>query len=412
MTKNHNVYAIRGILVAAVAAVVLSGTSRTTSAQINKGGPFFGGYTLVDLGAGNSAGWSFAYAINNSGQAVGDMTEPTGVNRAFRTQANQPINFFSADDLGVLFNDYRSYAWAINADGVAVGESVHNQNYYQNRAIRSISPTATLEDLQTNSAGNFAVTVNFQTFNDITNSHAQGISDHGWIVGYYTDTHNRTHSFVSFGPTMTQPIDKSWYGSPYQSATFDVNNNDQMVGWISKYSTTLPRAFFYDDAAGVMRMIDIGMLPGGLTSTAYALNDAAQVVGESQTSTTTHAFFFQDANNNGIVDPGELRDLDTANSSQSGAKGINNAGVAVGYFGGCSGVIYCASHAATFANGAVTDLNTQVRGGTGNWTLRVATGINDGGQIVGFMEDNNTDNQAKVRHAFRLDPYVPRIYTR
>ena len=85
-----------------------------------------------------------------------------------------------------------------------------------------------------------------------------------------------------------------------------------------------------------MRMIDIGMLPGGLTSTAYSINDSAQVVGESQTSTTTHAFFFQDANNNGAVDAGELRDLDTVNSSQSGARSINNRGVAVGYFSGCS----------------------------------------------------------------------------
>src|SRR5207244_3759749 len=140
---------------------------RTTSAQINKGFSF--GYTLVDLGAGNSSGWSFAYAINNVGEAVGDMTEPSGVNRAFRTQANQPINFFSADDLGVLFNDYRSYAWAINAGGVAVGESVHNQYYIQNRATRSNGPSATLEDLQTNSTANFPfVTINGQQVRDIT----------------------------------------------------------------------------------------------------------------------------------------------------------------------------------------------------------------------------------------------------
>ena len=154
-----------------------------------------------------------------------------------------------------------------------------------------------------------------------------------------------------------------------------------------------------------MRTIDIGMLPGGLTSTAYSINDSAQVVGESQTSTTTHAFIFQDTNNNGLVDPGELRDLDTVNSSQSGARSVNRSGVAVGYFDGCAGVLYCGSRAAAFSNGTVTDLNTQVVGGTGVWTLRVAYGINDNGQIVGFMEDNNTDDQARVRHAFRLDPY-------
>ena len=395
---------IRWMLFIAVVAALFVGTSKVTSAQIHA--PLSFGYTLTDLGAGNSSGWSFAYAINNAGQAVGDMTEPTGVNRAFRTQPNQPISFFSSDDLGVLSGDYRSYAWAINSAGAAVGESLHIQNYTQTRAIRSTAPFS-LEDLHTNSIVNFP-TIQSKNMFGITNSYAHGINDDGWIVGYYTDVNNHTHSFVSFGPTLTQPIDIGWYGNPFQSATYDININDQMVGWRSPFSTNLPRAFMFDAAAGVLRMIDIGMLQGGLTSTAYSINDSAQVVGESQTSTTTHAFFFQDANNNGIADAGELRDLDTANSSQSGARSINNSGVAVGYFNGCAGVIYCGSRAAIFSNGAVTDLNTLIVGGT-YWTLRVATGINDGGQIVGFMEDSNTDNQARVRHAFRLDPYVPRL---
>jgi probable HAF family extracellular repeat protein len=413
MKKDAGYSIARWTLLVAVAAVLGAGTSPVTSAQIKLGPPPppplplpYYGYTLTDLGAGNSSGWSFAYAINNLGEAVGDMTEPTGVDRAFRTQGNQPINFQGSDDLGVLSGDYRSYAWAINNAGVAVGESLHILNFTQTRAIRSTGPTAVLEDLHTNSTGNFPTNPMLNMFG-VTNTHAQGINDDGWIVGYYTDTNNHTHSLVSFGPTLTQPIDLSWYGNPFQSATFDVNNNDQMVGWRSQLSTNLPRAFMFDAAAGVMRTIDIGMLPGGLTSTAYSINDSAVVVGESQTSTTTHAFLFQDANNNGFVDPGELKDLDTVNSSQSGARSVNNHGAAVGYFGDCAGVIYCLSHAAIFSGGTVTDLNTQVRGGTGVWTLRVATGINDNGQIVGFMEDSNPDNQARVRHAFRLDLYTP-----
>ena len=35
----------------------------------------------------------------------------------------------------------------------------------------------------------------------------------------------------------------------------------------------------------------------------------------------------------------------------------------------------------------------------GCWTLRAATGINDGGQIVGFMQNGNGEI-----HSFRLDP--------
>jgi probable HAF family extracellular repeat protein len=59
------------------------------------------------------------------------------------------------------------------------------------------------------------------------------------------------------------------------------------------------------------------------------------------------------------------------------------------------------SKAAIFVNGKLTDLNTLVPGGTGGWTLRVAYGINDGGQVVGFMQ-----GPTGALHAFRLDPIV------
>jgi probable HAF family extracellular repeat protein len=138
-------------------------------------------------------------------------------------------------------------------------------------------------------------------------------------------------------------------------------------------------------------------------SVANALNDSAKVVGTSQTfnGITSHAFLFQDLNHNGVVDAGELTDLDPTDNA-SGAYGINTSGTVVGYFGGAPFLINGTSKAAIFINGVAIDLNTLVPAATGDWTLRVAYAINDGGQIVGFMQNSRYGDM----NAFRLDPIV------
>jgi len=73
-------------------------------------------------------------------------------------------------------------------------------------------------------------------------------------------------------------------------------------------------------------MIDLGTL-GGLTSSAYAINNSGQVVGESQTTYDTHAFVFDTEN---------MFDLNDLIPSDSGwdlitAQDINSSGQIVGY---------------------------------------------------------------------------------
>jgi probable HAF family extracellular repeat protein len=206
---------------------------------------------------------------------------------------------------------------------------------------------------------------------------------------------------LSFGPNWTYAID-SWFNNPAEAAAYDVNNRNQIVGWLAPKLSSPRTAYLYD--AGIGRLINLGTL-GGVTSEAYGVNDLGQVVGTSQTSSGFHAFIFKDADNDGIADAGEMRDLDNLGSLQSGARSINNAGIAVGYYGGPD-VIYGNSRAAIFyPNGQMIDLNTLIAPGSG-WTLRTATGINDNGQIVGWMQDANSN-----RHAFRIDPPPPRILT-
>jgi probable HAF family extracellular repeat protein len=392
MKRENNLS--RWTLHVAVACVVFGGMSGLGFAQIRSLQSSY--YTLTDLNKNyTGTGWSFAYAIDNAGQTVGDFVNSAGQTHAFRTQPNAPINYASNDDLGVLPADFFSHAYAVNGSGVVVGDSIHLGG--PSRAFRSTSPGAPLDDLTVN-VGVPSV------LSSATATHPRGINDAGWIVGYFStstdpalrDDPSFSHSFLTQGPGTTRQIDLGW-GAPAFSATYDVNNRVQLVGWLRPTASDPPLAFFFDAGAG--RLIRIGTLPGGATSTANSLNDSGQVVGSSQVGLGTHAFLFQDVNNDGIVGPGELKDLDTLNSIDSAALSINNGGTAVGYFGNSHDIIYGDSKAAIFVNGKMTDLNTLIQGSKGDWTLRIANGINDSGQIVGFMQ-----NASGERHAFRLDP--------
>jgi probable HAF family extracellular repeat protein len=330
-------------------------------------------YTLVDLGVNDSA---IGHGINNAGQVVGYMGA-----RPFRTMANQPI-VPASDDLGVLPGHTRSFAHAIDSSGVVVGSSV-DDNPYEWRAFRYGFNGAGMESLD--SVGK--------------HSFAYGINDHGWIVGaIVTSSSQLSQGMISWGPGWTYSME-SWLGYPRQSEAYDVNNSDQIVGWLST-TTTMPQAFLYDARAGINRLTRIGNLPQGRSSRAYGVNDSGQVVGEADDAGWYHAFSWKDADNNGVSDPGEMRRLETGYPC-SRAAGVNNGGTVVGYICSNSPMTYGQHQAAMFSlNGQVTDLNTLAPGS--GWTLREAAGINDNGQIVGSMQDAN----GRV-HAFRLDPPPP-----
>jgi len=395
--KRPNGFYRRALLVAA-APLLIAGMAGMASAQIVIR-PTVTTYNLTDLSASAPHNyWSWAYAINNSGRVAGEFYNPQHWDHAFETQPNAAIQ--STDDLGSLTvngaADTVSRSIAINTSGDVVGDSTR---YWttginaQSSAFLSI-PGTPLENLNTtSSSGSFVLSNANQTF-------ALGMNDAGWIVGSFTtpsDNVNnvyQTHSFVTFGPGWTQPIDSA-LGNPAFSATNDVNNKDQMVGFLRQHATDNPTAFFID--FGTQHLTMIGIPTGASQSIANALNDSGQVVGNAMFGQNSHAILFQDLNKNGFADPGELVDLDPT-GYYSSALSINNSGIAVGYFQGLPGT-YDYSKAALFSNGKITDLNTLVNGGTGGAVLRVASGINDGGQIVGYMVTPSGDI-----HAFRLDP--------
>jgi len=131
-------------------------------------------------------------------------------------------------------------------------------------------------------------------------------------------------------PTFTVTWLGSLPGGNGQSAPYDVNNAGHVVGSAGhepNTSTSGPdvgktdRAFFW---APNQEMENLGTLPGGNVSFAYAINDADQVVGYSTTASGTRAFLWTRAS--GMEDLGDL----PGGADYSVAYDINNLGQVVG----------------------------------------------------------------------------------
>jgi probable HAF family extracellular repeat protein len=109
--------------------------------------------------------------------------------------------------------------------------------------------------------------------------------------------------------------------SPGFAFAFGINNHGQVVG-----RATMPSGETHAALWDRGRLVDLGTLPGGTYSEAYAINDVAQVVGWSMTDQSTctafdgcwHAFLWED---------GTMTDLGGLDPRfQSYAYSINNRG--------------------------------------------------------------------------------------
>jgi probable HAF family extracellular repeat protein len=200
-----------------------------------------------------------------------------------------------------------------------------------------------------------------------TYSQAYGLNDAGQIAGIFYPANSGLgqQGFLYSDGVMT---DIGTLGGNGGTAAYGINASADVVGASFTSGNASSHAFVYSGGT----MTDIGTLGGSdLTSVAYGVNNAGQVVGSSTLtngSGTCHAFLYS-----GSV----MADLGTLGGSDSEAWGVNNSGQVVGDASTAGG----AAHAFLYSGGVMTDLGTL--GGNYSEADSEALGINDAGQIVG-----------------------------
>lgn len=218
------------------------------------------------------------------------------------------------------------------------------------------------------------------------NASAGGINNRGEIVGS-SETSNFdlcSFAFLQIEAVVWQKGNiqelPPFPGDSIGTATA-INDRGQVVGATGCIATNTVRAVLWPDGpnGGV---IDLGNLGGTTFNIAFAINNRGQVVGQSVVlpGNILHGFLWQ----SGVMtDLGSLPGLPT-----SIANAINNHGQVVGLSQDANGDD-SSSVAWIWQHSEITDLNSLIPPDS-LWFLMEALGINDRGEIAGFMVNTST----------------------
>jgi probable HAF family extracellular repeat protein len=203
-------------------------------------------------------------------------------------------------------------------------------------------------------------------------SAASHINDAGQVIGNgYTLLSGMGRGFL-YSAGGTRIIDA--FGAKFYSYVYGINNAGHVVGIAQPPNGFGQHAFL--DRDGVVT--DLGTL-GGFSSQANDINDAGQIVGNSETVPPPGADEFHAGPTRAFLyERGTMKDLGTLGGMVSRGLAINNGGIVVGdsYLPGNMVQV-----AFVYARGQMTDLNMQARLPQG-WTLVAARDVNDRGQIL------------------------------
>jgi probable HAF family extracellular repeat protein len=311
------------------------------------------GYYLIDLGKVDAPAESILIGVDNAGMVAGDSFRwLAGFKKTVRPAPGQHL----------------ARVMRINSSGAMAGDGCPTDYCH---ATSWANPAAG-RDLGT-LGGHVSV--------------AYDISDSGIVVGW-SDT-------PGSNPTQTRAFKQSGTGAMIDLNTvvtsgpamtlreaWGINSSNVIVGWAG--TNAAPRAF---QLTAVGKLTEIGPLPAMSTATAGAINDHGHITGYSGNGTDLRGFLYKS---------GAISALPfLAGYQLTHPYSINESDQVVGC--GRNMADDSKVHAFVYTAGAIHDLNEYLRAGSG-WTLECATGINDGGWIVG------TGVYASNYHAFLLIP--------
>ena len=238
---------------------------------------------------------------------------------------------------------------------------------------------------------------------------ALALNDSGEAIGEITDTQGNVSNFTWTPQGGMQPIHS-------QIAPVAINSQGDLAG-----DGPGRQAWIFSKTAGD---IDLGTLPGDSTATALAINSQGHAAGESVANGAvvnrflgtpyfpTHAFFWdgKKMQDLGLFKAGLVSQTGgmfdgTIDVPSATATGLNDSDLVVGYdyldvgdiFPVPGGIIDATVPFVWSAATGAIDLNTLIDANSG-WQLRVAMGIDQDGDIVGFGTTPNG------WHGFELIP--------
>jgi len=347
--------------------------------------PGVGPYLVTDVGD-LGGGESRAYGLNASGQVVGRslaIIESHYLWRAFLYSGGAPL------DLGALGGD-ESSAWDINDAGDVVGWASNSTGWARPFLYRD----GALTEVDVGFGGSTGVAYAINDSDQVV-----GVAGRKYTLLQYDHAFRWTDANQDAVPDAGEVLELLALNGQTTSTSYarDVNEAGQVVGY--SRAGLHDHAFFFHDANGdgvvdPGELVDLGTF-GGNASLAYGINDAGQVVGGAQTATShTHAFVWTDANGNWALDAGEMADLGTLGGATSEARAINQSGQVVGYAQNADAAV----RAFVYDGDCLHDLNDLIHPDSG-WVLEEAWDINQSGQIVGIGK-----NPSHMTHAFLLTP--------
>lgn len=212
------------------------------------------------------------------------------------------------------------------------------------------------------------------TLTDLTNfggntGSAYSLNCIGRAVGSAETATGQVHPFI--WSDIVGKTDLGTLAGGSFAIALDINNANQVVGQseIGGPGVLQDRAFVWDNTNGMRAIVTLG----GSSNAARAINDRGQIVGFSSTSSgETHAF---------LLSKGTLINIPTLGGRIGVANEINNLGQVVGYSTLTFGVLNPPFHAFLRLPGA-NPLDLGTLGGN----FSIAFDINDATEIVGTSE--------------------------